>query len=136
MVVYLSLKFLYVIRGDRPVLDDATLEASLGSLLQLLCVSAEVFHLLAPPFCLQHLPQLPLPLPHGLQVGTLVFQFQSDGLHLCLNVLESEMEILFHISADPRARATSASCMLSSEGSPAWRSWYLDCCSSVMRSTL
>ena len=45
-----------------------TLEASLGSLLQLLCASAEVFHLLAPPLRLQHLPQLPLPLPHGLQV--------------------------------------------------------------------
>lgn len=39
-------------------------------------------------------------------------------------------------SADPRARATSANCMLSSEGRPACRSWYLDCCSSVMRSTL
>lgn len=45
-----------------------TLEASLGSLLQLLCASAEVFHLLDPPLSLQHLPQLPLPLPHGLQV--------------------------------------------------------------------
>ena len=39
-------------------------------------------------------------------------------------------------SAEPRARVTSASCMLSSEGRPAWRSWYFDCCSSVMRSTL
>lgn len=45
-----------------------TLKASLGSLLQLLCASAEVFHLLDPPLCLQNLPQLPLPLPHGLQV--------------------------------------------------------------------
>lgn len=39
-------------------------------------------------------------------------------------------------SAEPRARATSASCMLSSEGKPACKSWYFDCCSSVMRSTL
>lgn len=39
-------------------------------------------------------------------------------------------------SAEPRARATSANCMLSSEGKPACKSWYFDCCSSVMRSTL
>lgn len=45
-----------------------TLEASLGSLLQLFCASAEVFHPLAPPLCLQHIRQLHLPLPHGLQV--------------------------------------------------------------------
>lgn len=45
-----------------------TLEASLGALLQLLSLSAEVFHLLAPPPQLQHLPQLPLPLSHGLQI--------------------------------------------------------------------
>lgn len=45
-----------------------TLEPSLGSLLQLLRTSAEVFHLLAPPLRLQHLPQLHLPLSHGIQV--------------------------------------------------------------------
>lgn len=46
-----------------------TLEARLGSLLKLLCASAEVFHLLDPPLRLQNFPQLPLPLPHGLQVA-------------------------------------------------------------------
>lgn len=45
-----------------------TLEASLGRLLQLLSVSAEMFHLLAPTRHMQHLPQVPLPFPHGLQV--------------------------------------------------------------------
>lgn len=45
-----------------------TLEASLGSLLQLLCTSAEVFHLLDPHVRLQNLTKLALPFPHGLQV--------------------------------------------------------------------
>lgn len=46
-----------------------TLETSLGSLLELLRASAEVFHLLDPALRFQNLPQLPLPLPHGLQVA-------------------------------------------------------------------
>lgn len=47
-----------------------TLEAGLGVLLQLFCASAEVLYLLTPPLRLQHISQLPLSLPHGLQVTT------------------------------------------------------------------
>lgn len=45
-----------------------TLETSLGSLLQLLSASTEVFHLLVPVLSLKNLPQLLFPLPHGLQI--------------------------------------------------------------------
>lgn len=45
-----------------------TLKTSLGSLLQLLSASTEVFHLLVPALSLESLPQLLFPLPHGLQI--------------------------------------------------------------------